>query len=152
MSIRVGILGASGYGGAGLIERLLRHPEVEIRGLGTRQHVGRPATAAWPQLAGLTDLTFSAQNEVIEMSDVVFCATPHRATAPLVAQARSVGASVIDLSADFRIPPRSTLAGTASSTPTQSSSPRPATVWSNSTARSCAGPLSSLHRAATPPP
>ena len=105
MSIGVGILGASGYGGAGLIERLLRHPEVEIRGLGTRQHVGRPATAAWPQLAGLTDLTFSAQNEVIETSDVVFCATPHRATAPLVAQARSVGASVIDLSADFRIPP-----------------------------------------------
>jgi N-acetyl-gamma-glutamyl-phosphate reductase len=106
MTIHAGILGATGYAGAGLIERLLRHPEVELVALGSRRWVGRDTSEAWPQLAGLTDLTFTDNNAVIDKSDVVFCATPHRDTAALVAQARSAGKRVIDLSADFRLEPK----------------------------------------------
>ena len=103
--IRVGILGASGYGGAELIRRLLHHPHAEITGLASRQYLGQPIAACWPQLTGrLEHLSFQTSDEVIEGCDLVFCATPHGATAPLVKQALDAGKRVIDLSADFRLP------------------------------------------------
>lgn len=102
--IRTGILGASGYGGAGLIERLSRHPHVEITALGSRAYLGQPLSAAWPHLTGLgSPLRFVDTDEVLAASDVVFCATPHGATAPIVAAAAAAGKRVVDLSADFRL-------------------------------------------------
>ena len=56
--IKVGILGSSGYGGAGLLRRLLKHPQVEVTGLGSRQYENQTIAACWPQLAGLSDLSF----------------------------------------------------------------------------------------------
>ena len=103
MTLRAGVLGASGYGGAGLIERLRRHPEVELAALASRQYLGQPIDAAWPHLAGLLDLRFVDTDDAIAASDVLFCSTPHAATAPLVAAARAAGKQVIDLSADFRL-------------------------------------------------
>jgi len=103
--VRVGILGASGYGGAGLLERLARHPHAQVVALGSRQYAGQGVDACWPHLAGLfPDLVFVSEDEVIAASDVVFCATPHGATAPLVRKALDAGRSVVDLSADFRLP------------------------------------------------
>ncbi len=103
-----GILGASGYGGAGLIERLTRHPEVARLALGSRQYLGKEVGAAWPQLAGPARAeAFMDTDDVIAAADVVFFATPHGATAPLVAQARGAGKRVVDLSADFRLDPGS---------------------------------------------
>ena len=104
-AIGVGILGASGYAGAGLIRRLLRHPGVELVALGSRGHPGTPVAEVWPHLAGLSELSFSDQDATIDRSEVVFCATPHAATAPLVKCALDRGKRVIDLSADFRLPP-----------------------------------------------
>ena len=103
MALRVGVLGASGYGGAGLIERLRRHPGVELVALASRQYLGKPIDAAWPHLAGLIDLRFVDTDDVLATSEVVFCATPHAATAPIVDQARRAGLQVVDLSADFRL-------------------------------------------------
>lgn len=102
--LKVGVLGASGYGGAGLIERLARHPHVELAAIGSRAYLGQPIGASWPHLAGLgSPLRFVGTEEVVAASDVVFCATPHGATAPIVAQAAAAGKRVIDLSADFRL-------------------------------------------------
>lgn len=101
--VRVGILGGSGYGGAELLRRLLHHPLVTVTGVGSRQYLGEPLTAAWPQLAGLTDSRFADHDEVIDACDVLFTATPHGSTAPLVKQALEAGKRVIDLSADFRL-------------------------------------------------
>jgi N-acetyl-gamma-glutamyl-phosphate reductase len=103
MAVRVAILGASGYGGAGLIERLLAHPDAEIAAVASRQHLGRPVEAAWPHLAGLVPLSFVDAPEAMAAADVVMCATPHGATAPLVHAARAAGKQVVDLSADFRL-------------------------------------------------
>jgi N-acetyl-gamma-glutamyl-phosphate reductase len=103
--IRAGILGASGYGGSELIRRLARHPGVELSGFASRQFLGQPLSACWPQLAGLSDASFTTDDEVIAGADVVFFATPHAVTAPLVARARAAGKGVIDLSADFRLEP-----------------------------------------------
>ncbi len=105
MTIRAGILGASGYGGSELIRRLSRHSEVELTGFASRQYLGKPLTEAWPQLAGLPAgrHSFQDNDEVIAGADVLFFATPHAATAPLVAQALAAGKQAIDLSADFRL-------------------------------------------------
>lgn len=104
--LTAGILGASGYGGAGLIQRLASHPEVGALALGSRQYSGQPVGACWPQLQGLMPgLAFEDTDSVIARSDVLFFATPHGATAPLVAQALAAGKRVVDLSADFRLDP-----------------------------------------------
>lgn len=106
MTLRAAVLGASGYGGVGLVERLRRHPEVTLTAVASRQYLGRPLEGAWPHLAGLADLAglrFVDTEDAIAAADVLFCATPHAATAPLVAAARAAGRSVIDLSADFRL-------------------------------------------------
>ena len=104
-SVRVGILGASGYGGAELLRRLFKHPGVEVSGVGSRAYLGQPLHACWPQFPN-TDLTFEEAGAVIEGCDVLFTATPHGATAGLVKQALDAGRRVVDLSADFRLPPR----------------------------------------------
>jgi len=103
VSLRVAILGASGYGGAGLIERLRGHPEVTLVALASRQFLGRSIDAAWPHLAGLVSMRFVDTDDAIASADLVFCATPHGATAPLVEAARKAGKRVVDLSADFRL-------------------------------------------------
>lgn len=103
--LKAGILGASGYGGAELIRRLGRHSGVELTGFGSRQYEGQELQEAWPQLAGLEvgRQRFADNDTVIGAADVLFFATPHAATAPLVAQARAAGKAAVDLSADFRL-------------------------------------------------
>lgn len=104
--LTAGILGASGYGGAELIRRLMTHPAVDALALGSRQYLGQEIGACWPQLQGLLPGSrFEDTTAVIERSDVLFCATPHGATAPLVAAALAAGKRVVDLSADFRLDP-----------------------------------------------
>ena len=104
MTIRAGILGASGYGGLELIVRLWEHPEVEVAAIASRRYEGQPLAACWPSLTGARELAFADAHAVIDEVDVVFCATPHGATAPLVERARQADKRVVDLSADFRLP------------------------------------------------
>ena len=54
--IRVAILGASGYSALELMKLLLRHPEVEITALTTRQTEARRVGEVHPSLAGRLDL------------------------------------------------------------------------------------------------
>jgi N-acetyl-gamma-glutamyl-phosphate reductase len=103
MALRVSVIGATGYGGAGLVARLRAHPEVELAALASRQYLGKPIDAAWPQFAGLVGGTFVDNDDAIAAADVVFTATPHGATAPLVKAVRDAGKRVVDLSADFRL-------------------------------------------------
>ena len=108
--LTVAVLGASGYGGVGLLERLHRHPHVGRIVPASRSYEGRRVDAAWPHLAGipgLGDLIFASPTSALERAgsevDVVFTATPHGATAPLVARAVESGARAVDLSADYRL-------------------------------------------------
>lgn len=106
-ALAAGVLGASGYGGAGLVQRLMQHPEIGKLNLGSRQYQGKQVGECWPQLQGLLPgVRFEDTDAVIENSDVLFCATPHGATAPLVARALASGKRVVDLSADFRLDPQ----------------------------------------------
>ncbi len=102
--IRAKVIGAGGYGGVGITELLLRHPEVELVCLVARNDVGKPMSALYPHLAGFCDLPILAptdpQAEV--EADVVFFATPDRVCMAGAAAELERGAKVIDFSGDFR--------------------------------------------------
>jgi N-acetyl-gamma-glutamyl-phosphate reductase len=103
--VRVGILGASGYSALELIKLLLRHPEVQITALTTRQAEPRPVNEVHPSLAGRLDLELEnlAPRWVAERADCVFCCLPHGASAAAVSELLPRGKKVIDLSADYRL-------------------------------------------------
>ena len=103
--LRVAILGASGYGGLGLIERLNAHPEVLVTALQSRQYESKTVAECWPSLARhpLAEMRFRETEEALELADVFFTATPHGVTAPIVNQLLAAGKHVVDLSADYRL-------------------------------------------------
>ncbi|MCU0961721.1 MAG: N-acetyl-gamma-glutamyl-phosphate reductase [Pirellulaceae bacterium] len=103
--IRVGILGATGYTALELIKILLRHPEVELAVLTSRQEGNPHVAAVHPQLAGrlnmqLEDLT---PPQVAARCDCVFSCLPHGASATAVAPLLEAHRRVIDFSADYRL-------------------------------------------------
>ena len=103
--IRVAILGATGYTALELMKLLLRHPEVEITTLTSRQtdrpHVG----TVHPQLVGRLDVHLEnlAPEELVSRADCVFSCLPHAASATVVHRLLDAGLSVVDFSADYRI-------------------------------------------------
>ncbi len=103
--IRVAILGASGYSALELLKILLRHPEVNITALTTRQTDARPVGEVHPALAGRLDLALEniSPAQVAERADCVFCCLPHGASAAAVVDLLPRGKKVIDLSADYRL-------------------------------------------------
>jgi len=105
MSVRVSVVGASGYGGGELVRILTGHPEVEIVHLAADTHAGQPMDALFPNLKTFTgrrteelDLSVLASD-----SDVVFLALPNGIAMDLVPPLLEAGAKVIDLGADFRL-------------------------------------------------
>lgn len=102
MSVRVGILGASGLTGAELMRYLARHPDVELVWASSRRHANTPVAAVHPHLLGAVDLTFS-QPEPVPALDLLFAATPHGTTASMADHLLTRADVVIDLSSDFRL-------------------------------------------------
>jgi N-acetyl-gamma-glutamyl-phosphate reductase len=103
--IRVAILGASGYSALELLRLLLRHPQVEITALTTRQTESRHVGEVHPSLAGRLDARLEnlSPAQVADRADCVFCCLPHGASAAVVAELLPRGKKVIDLSADYRL-------------------------------------------------
>jgi N-acetyl-gamma-glutamyl-phosphate reductase len=103
--IRVGIVGATGYTALELIKILLRHPQVQIVALTSRQE-GRPhVSSVHRQLSGRLDLELEnlAAEELAERCDCVFSCLPHGASAEVVAELIDAGTHVVDFSADYRL-------------------------------------------------
>lgn len=103
--IRVGILGATGYTALELIKLLLRHPEVEVTTVTSRQQ-GNPRLAEiHPQLTGRLDLELrdSSPEAVAANSDCVFTCLPHAASAESIVRLLETDARVVDFSADYRL-------------------------------------------------
>ena len=98
-TIRVGIVGATGYVGAELIRLLSRHPRVTIVGLQGRDRRAEPIGATHAHLA-TTGLTVDSELPAV---DAVFLALPHGTAANLVPGIAAGGTAVIDLGPDFRL-------------------------------------------------
>ncbi len=104
MKTSVKIIGAGGYGGLGIIELLLSHPEVEIKRLVAATETGMTVSALYPHLMGFCDLPVLAPTDpgADEPADVVFLATPDGVGMKLAGDLMEAGAKVIDYSGDFR--------------------------------------------------
>ena len=102
--IKIGVVGASGYGGGELLRWLLQHPSVKVEKASSRTYAGKPVHASFPNLAGLFDLRFSDDADPTDFQgcDVVFLARDNGVAMNLVPRFIELGCKVIDLSADFR--------------------------------------------------
>lgn len=101
----IGIIGATGYGGADLIHILQLHPEVDHLRLYSSSQAGIEIQDSFPHLQRLTvgaleDIEPSSLGEKL---DIVMMATPSGISAELAPRLLEQGLKVIDLSGDFRI-------------------------------------------------
>ncbi|MBH0779417.1 N-acetyl-gamma-glutamyl-phosphate reductase [Nocardia bovistercoris] len=105
MTIRVGVVGASGISGGELIRLVSQHPDLELSYLGGNSSVGRRPSQLHPGLRLDLGLTIEAVDaEVIAgRCDVVLLATPAPVSAGLAALLADRVGCVIDLSGAFRI-------------------------------------------------
>lgn len=102
--IKVGLIGATGYGGVGLIELLINHPSVTIGALMAKQDINMPISAIYPHLKGFCDLPVfdPADLECPDDFDIVFYATPDGVGQRDARRWLDKGVKVIDYSGDFR--------------------------------------------------
>lgn len=98
------VIGAGGYGGVGITELLLRHPEAELKTLVAKNDVGMTMSSLYPHLSGYCDLPILAPDdpEATQPADVTFFATPDRVAMALAEPLVAAGGKVIDYSGDFR--------------------------------------------------
>jgi N-acetyl-gamma-glutamyl-phosphate reductase len=104
LTVKVSIIGATGYTGAELVRILHRHPEVELMALTTRSYAGLPLHKVYPHLYKYNQITCEEMNlaKIFDISDVVFVALPHGHAMPVALEAARRGKKMIDLGADFR--------------------------------------------------
>lgn len=100
--IKAGIIGGAGYTGGETIRLLINHPNVELTFVHSRSNAGNALHVVHPDLAGETDLKFT--DSLSEKIDVVFLCLGHGESKKFLTEnPLNEGASVIDLSQDFRL-------------------------------------------------
>jgi N-acetyl-gamma-glutamyl-phosphate/LysW-gamma-L-alpha-aminoadipyl-6-phosphate reductase len=102
MTIRVGIVGGSGYTGGELIRLLLFHPEVEITQVASGSRAGQFVHSTHPNLRKLTTLRYCHPDD-LSTCDLLFLCLPHGESAQAIERYRGLAPRIIDLSADFRL-------------------------------------------------
>ena len=104
-TIKVGIVGATGYTGSELLRLLANRSDVEITAITSRTEAGKSVTELFPFLRGfLDDLKFSSPDAAdLTVCDFVFFATPHGVAMNAARELVSKGVRIIDLAADFRL-------------------------------------------------
>ncbi|MEB3102359.1 N-acetyl-gamma-glutamyl-phosphate reductase [Ferviditalea candida] len=104
-SLRVAIVGSTGYGGVELIRLLLQHPKVTIASVISSSNSGVSIAEGFPHLQEiLSDELDPIDIDLIKgKADVVFTATPSGVSTELIPRLLEAGLKVIDLSGDFRL-------------------------------------------------
>lgn len=102
---KAAVIGASGYGGAEMIRRLLQHSEVELVRVVSADHIGEPLGAVHLPLSGRTDLRFvsMAPADAAQGVDVVLLGLPHQVSAKVAPDLIAAGVGIVDMSGDFRL-------------------------------------------------
>lgn len=103
--VGVKLIGAGGYGGLGMIELLLRHPEFRLVTLVDIEGVGKRISEMWPYLEGYCDQTIVAPDsrEARESeAKVTVFATPDGVGQQGAPAEIATGRRVLDYSGDFR--------------------------------------------------
>ena len=107
-TVKVGVIGASGYSGEELVRLLLSHPHAELAAVTSRQYAGQTVAQVFPkfsQYERAKALRFTDPNAELlsKQCDIVFLALPHGVAAEFAVPLMNTGSRVIDLSADFRL-------------------------------------------------
>ncbi|MDM8520148.1 N-acetyl-gamma-glutamyl-phosphate reductase [Anaerolineales bacterium HSG6] len=101
-TIKVSIVGGSGYVGGELLRLLLFHPHVEIGQITSVSQTGKFVHNAHPNLREVTSLKFSHPDN-LEPCDLLFLGQPHGYAAKHIEQFTGLASRIIDTSADFRL-------------------------------------------------
>lgn len=99
--LRAGVFGATGYTGFELINILGKHPSIEVEVVTSESSAGKHLTDIYPTAPKLR--LIPSEEADLTSIDVAFLCLPHAAAAPTAVRALEAGATVIDLSADFRL-------------------------------------------------
>jgi N-acetyl-gamma-glutamyl-phosphate reductase len=106
-TLRIAVLGASGYVGGELIRLLHAHPRARVSFLGARESVGRTLARAHPHLGSLAiageELQAIETSAIAEAADLAFCALPNGTSSTIAPDLLEAGVRVIDLAGDFRL-------------------------------------------------
>jgi N-acetyl-gamma-glutamyl-phosphate reductase len=105
-SIKVAILGGSGYTALELIKILLRHPHVQIVAITSRQDEALKISDIHPTLTNRIELRcepFSVDRLLTRGVEFAFACLPHGASMGTLPGLLQRGLRVIDLSADYRL-------------------------------------------------
>ena len=102
MSIKVGILGVSGYTGLELVKLILAHPHFELSYAGASSE--SRLSELFPQLRGVFDLDVEVADisQIKKRCELVFTALPHMQSMKYIKELRE-HVKIVDLSADYRI-------------------------------------------------
>jgi N-acetyl-gamma-glutamyl-phosphate/LysW-gamma-L-alpha-aminoadipyl-6-phosphate reductase len=96
------VVGATGFTGGELLRLLAGHPGFEVVQATSRSADNMTVGRSHPNLRGL-DLRFSPPDD-LESVDVLFSATPHGVSMDRIDAYFEAADTVVDLSADFRLP------------------------------------------------
>jgi N-acetyl-gamma-glutamyl-phosphate reductase len=104
MAQRVQLIGATGYGGLGILELLLAHPDFEVVSIAARDAAGQRIDEVYPHMDGRCDLEIQPADslDVGAGCDVVVFATPDGVSQQHAAALAGAGVRFIDYSGDFR--------------------------------------------------
>ena len=102
--MKVGIIGATGYGGLELIRFLHQHPEVKEIELYTSSDEGAIFSSKFGHLVSIKDIPLQKiSSNTLEKLDVIFTSTPSGVTSSLLPPLVGLGPKIIDLSGDYRL-------------------------------------------------
>ncbi|HEV7526615.1 MAG TPA: N-acetyl-gamma-glutamyl-phosphate reductase [Acidimicrobiia bacterium] len=107
MAYRAAVVGASGYTGVEALRLLAGHPEIEVVHVTAASNAGTRLADLFPSLAPAYGDAVLAPVDVADLRglDLVFCMLPHGASQDLLPGLLDDVSHVIDLGADFRLPP-----------------------------------------------
>ena len=103
---KIGIVGASGYGGSELVRFLVNHSGgLRVELATSETYAGHRVDSVLPHLRGFIDLTFEALDidSLKDRVDVVVLAVPHKVAMTFTPKIVSQGLRVVDFSADYRL-------------------------------------------------
>ncbi|MCQ2516759.1 MAG: N-acetyl-gamma-glutamyl-phosphate reductase [Saccharofermentans sp.] len=106
-TVKVSIIGSTGYVGAELVHGFVNHPGVEIKYLTSESFKGQKFSDIYPVYRGICDVELVSTKDVSydvigKESDLVITALPHGVSSVAVPQLLDSGCRVIDHSGDFR--------------------------------------------------
>ena len=102
-TIKVGVVGATGYAGSEICRLIMGHPQAELAAISSVSFEGMALSQVYPAYNQMIDLVCGTQDQVVEQSDVIFAALPHGLSQDLAAQCDALGKTFIDMGADFRL-------------------------------------------------